>query len=120
MRALIHSLLVCQFSGIYSTISDDIRQGPPVVQRAVSLLQKNAQFKSQNSLIYGTTCLIVAVAVAVVVAAVAVADPAAAALACVGLAPYRMTAVRLRAHIHHLNWTVNKAVYTIKPILPLN
>ena len=57
MRALLrHSLLVYQFSGIHSTISDDI-------QRAVSL-------------IYGTTCLIVVIAV-VVVAAVAVAVAAA-------------------------------------------
>ena len=39
MLALMHSLLVCQFSGIHSTIADHIRQDPPVVQRAVSLLQ---------------------------------------------------------------------------------
>ena len=81
-----------------------------MVQRAVSLLQKNAQFKSQNSLIYGTTCLIVAVGVVVVAAAVdvvvaaAAAAAAAASVADLGLAPYCMTAVRLRAHIHHLRF----------------
>ena len=87
------SRLTLQFSGIYSTISDDIRQGPPVVQRAVSLLKKNAQFKSQNSLIYGITCLIVAVVVVVVAAvdvavAAAAAAAAAASVADLGVAPY--------------------------------
>ena len=52
----------------------------------LSLLQKTHS-KSQNSLIYGTTCLIVVVAV-VVVAAAAVAAAAAAAVADVALAPY--------------------------------
>ena len=85
MWALRHSLLVYQFSGIRTTISDDIRQGPPVVQCAVSLLQKTHSLNRQNSLIYGTTCLVVVVVV-VVVADVAVA--AAAADAAVASAPY--------------------------------
>ena len=69
-----------------------------------------------NSLIYGTTGLVVVVVVVAVVAVVA----AAAAVADVASAPLRMTADRLKAHSPLELWTVNKAIYTIKPTLPFN
>ena len=61
--------------------------------------------------------MVVVVAVVVVVAAAA---DAAATVTAVASSPLRMTADRLKEHSPFELWKVNKAVYTIKPILPLN
>ena len=66
--------------------------------------------------------MVVVVVAAVVVAVVIVvaAAAAAAAAATVASSPLCMTVDRLKAHSPLELWTINKTVYTIKPILPLN
>ena len=56
----------------------------------------------------------------VVVVVATAAAAAAAALAAVASSPLRMTADRLKEHSPLELWTVNKAVYTIKSLLPSN
>ena len=60
------------------------------------------------------------VVVAVVAAAAAAVAAAAAAVAAAASSPLRMTADRLKTQSPLELWTVNKSVYTIKPILPWN